>query len=89
MRVSLRAQATGIISEIYASEQWYDRLFDHLMHAQYDLLSALAMYIRFFNEDQQPQLVQRLGRLSTTKINNERRISELAQGLPSRDRGRQ
>lgn len=30
------------------------------MHAQYDLLSALAMYVRFFNEDQQPQLVQRL-----------------------------
>lgn len=52
--------ATSTLSEIYASEQWYDHLFDHLMHAQYHLLAALEEYARFFNEDQQAQLVQRL-----------------------------
>jgi len=52
--------ADNTLAEIFALEHWYDRLFTHLMKADYRLLSALEQYAKHFDNDQQTQLVQRL-----------------------------
>lgn len=52
--------ATSQLTEIYAMEEWYDDLFDALMHAQFNLLDALKLYAHLFDSEHQHQLVLRL-----------------------------
>ena len=54
--------ATSTLSEIYANEQWYDRLYEHLTSADYHLPPALEQYARHFTPEQQANLVNRLDR---------------------------
>lgn len=52
--------AISHLAEIYASEKWYDELFNLMKKAEYDLLSGLERYAKHFDADQQQTLVARL-----------------------------
>ena len=52
--------AISHLAEIYASEKWYDELFNLMRKAEYDLLSGLERYAKHFDADQQQTLVERL-----------------------------
>ncbi len=52
--------ATCQLTEIYAMEEWYDDLFDALMHAKVNLIDALKLYAHLFDSEHQQQLVLRL-----------------------------
>ena len=52
--------AISYLAEIYASEKWYDDLFNLMRKADHDLLSGLERYAKHFDADQQQTLVARL-----------------------------
>ncbi len=52
--------ATSYLAEIYATEKWYDDLFNLLRKADYDLQSGLERYAKHFDTGQQQTLVARL-----------------------------
>ena len=52
--------AISHLAEIYASEKWYNELFNLMKKAKYDLLSGLERYAKHFDEDQQQTLVARI-----------------------------
>ena len=52
--------AISHLAEIYASEKWYDELFNLMREADHDLLSGLERYAKHFNANQQQTLVARL-----------------------------
>lgn len=52
--------AISHLAEIYASEKWYDELFNLMREADHDLLSGLERYAKHFDADQQQTLVNRL-----------------------------
>lgn len=52
--------ANNVLAEIYVEEQLLDRLYEHLLHSNYALLSALESYAKYLSEEQQQILVARL-----------------------------
>ena len=52
--------ANNSLAEIYVEEHLLDRLYDHLLHSDYALLSALEAYAKYFTNEQQQKLVARL-----------------------------
>jgi hypothetical protein len=52
--------AISHLAEIYASEKWYDELFNLMKKAEYDLLSGIERYAKHLDADQQQILVARL-----------------------------
>ena len=52
--------AISHLAEIYASEKWYEELFNLMREAEYDLLSGLERYAKHFDAEQQQTLVARL-----------------------------
>jgi hypothetical protein len=54
------SSANNSLAEIYVEEHLLDRLYDHLLHSDYALLSALEAYAKYFTNEQQQKLVARL-----------------------------
>lgn len=52
--------ANNVLAVIYVEEQLLDRLYEHLLHSNYALLSALESYAKYLSEEQQQILVARL-----------------------------
>lgn len=52
--------ADSPLSEIYVEEQLLDRLYEHLLHSNYNLLAALERWAKLFSAEQQEVLIGRL-----------------------------
>lgn len=52
--------ADGPLAEIYVEEKLMDRLYEHLLHSDFGLLSALERWAKLFSAEQQETLVARL-----------------------------
>ena len=85
--------ANNSLAEIYVEEHLFDRLYDHLLHSDFALLSALESYAKYFPHEQQKELVARLekelclefsmGANRSTYQNLAGRISRLKNTCPS------
>ena len=87
------SNANNSLAEIYVEEHLFDRLYDHLLHSDFALLSALESYAKYFPHEQQKELVARLekelchefsmGANRSTYQNLAGRISRLKNTCPS------
>lgn len=85
--------ANNSLAEIFVEEHLLDRLYDHLLHSDYALLSALEAYAKYFTHEEQQKLVARLekelchefsfGTNRSTYQNLADRISRLKKTCPS------
>ena len=63
------SSANNSLAEIYVEEHLLDRLYDHLLHSDYALLSALEAYAKYFTNEQQQKLVARLEKELNESVN--------------------
>lgn len=80
----LRHSADSPLAEIFKEEGLLDRLYNHLLNAKYNLLSALSRYAKAFTPQQQKNLIAKLEKEFTVFIGynaNRKSYRELASRL--------